>query len=274
MKKLLLQIGTISFLVSIVISCENTTIIDVESNITIDTTINIEYPTKLYKLDSVELSQLIIESPYPLDAYGLVCRIGFLNGGYSSINNADSVIDLAKKTLIQNSKFSNVTSDSSLILNSVERYTGPGDFSHWTVIFENQIYDGIEILNTRIIQIVTNTVTIIDGHHFNNIFIPEEGLLPIDTIKAKIVGKTIEYYDWVGIQEKIITHNSIVDDFIKKIYWFEKENYLEFRVVWQIPILYNDNPSDDLVGWGYVGWYIYVDILSGEILYILPTFIS
>jgi hypothetical protein len=269
MKKLLLQIGTISFLVSSFISCEKATNIDVKKNITIDTTINIEYPSKLYKLDSIELSQLMIESPYPLDSYGLVCRVGHLNGGYSTINDADSVIDLAKNTLVQYSKFSNVTSDFSLILNSVERYIGSSDFSHWTVIFDNQIYYGLEILNTRIIQIVTNSVTIIDGHHFNNIFIPEKGLLPVDTIKVKIIGKTIEYYDWGGIQEKIITYNSIVDNFIKKIYWFEKENYLEFRVVWQIPILYDDNSSAD-----FPGWYIYVDILSGEILYILPTFIS
>jgi len=116
---------------------------------------------------------------------------------------------------------------------------------------------------------ITDTVTFIYKHHFKYVFIPEEGLLPIDTIKAKIVWEKIEYYDYSSLQVKEITENSIVNDFVKKIYWFEKDNYIEFRVVWQIPILYNENSSAD-----FIGWYIYVDILSGEILYILPTFIS
>jgi len=268
MKKLFKQIVTLGLLLAINISCEQTAEPDTENPPTTDSTLNKEYPTKLYKLDSVELSRLKTESVYPLDSFGLFVWTGILSSGYSSIEDTNSLVSLAKHTLVTNSKFSNVFSDSSLVLKSVKR-SSLVNYTYWDIIFRNQIYKGLEVLNTEIIMRANDTITCIRGHFFKDIFIPKEGLLPIDTIRDKIVGKTIEYYDFSGLRTKVITDQSIVDDFIKTIYWINKGAYIEFRVAWQVPILRDEDSNDTDIG-----WYLYVDVLSGEILGSVATFIA
>lgn len=233
-----------------------------------DTLIVFEYPTRLYKKESAELMQLRAETPYCLDDYGLFTRKGLINWGYSTIQNSNEIVEIAKRTLVQNPKFSNIISDTLLSVKSVNQYNSIGDYIGWTVIFNNQIYQGLEVLNTEIFVMVSDTVTSIEGHHFKDISIPQTGLLPIDSIKNTLIGKPIVYYNIFGQPlERIITPKSITNDIVKKIIFIERVNYLDFRVVWEMPILYSDDSN-------WIGWYLYVDVLTGVWLTHTETFIS
>lgn len=224
-----------------------------------------EYPTKLYPIDSLELEQLKSECPYEIDEYGLISFSGIFLRGKSDIKDSNLVVDMSKKTLVQYSKFSNVFSESSLSLKEVSNYNPtPLPTTDWTVIFKNQIYEGLEVLNTEIITIVHNNVASIKGHYFNNIFVPIGNIMPIEKIKENLVGKKFEY-NCNGPREIEITAEIISDDVTKNIYWKEIGSHIEFRVVWRIPIL-----SDGLQK---IRFYLLVDVISGEILYVQQTFI-
>ena len=224
-----------------------------------------EYPTKLHPIDSSELEQLKSECPYEIDKYGLINFAGIFSRGNSDIKDSDIVVDMAKKMIVKYSKFSNVFSESSLSLKEISNYNAIPELGiDWTVIFKNQIYEGLEILNTEIITIVQNNVSSIKGHHFNNIFIPRENLIPLEKIKENLVGKKIEYY-CNQPREIVITSDMISNDITKNIFWKEIESYIEFRVVWRIPILSNNLQK--------IRFYLLVDVLSGEIIEVQDTFI-
>lgn len=258
----LLQIAIIIFLFSTFTGCLKKTEIEIE-----DDSLNSKYPTRLHKLATDELIQLKLESPFQLDDYGLFSFKGSPKSGHSSFNDPSIVLDHAKNVLIENSQYSNVISDSALIVEYIKRYGGTvPTFSYWFVGFKNQIYKGLEIINTAIYIRVMDSVESLTGHHFKDIYIPEENLLTKNSIYQKIIGYVIVYEDHNGIQEKEITGGLIVDDFIKKIYWFEEENFIEFRVVWEIPILMEEG-----AGLASVWWYVYVDVISGEVVHIYQT---
>lgn len=261
-----IQIITFCFIFSVLASCQKENDLEPENDLPIDT----EYPSKLFKLDPSVLNKLKLEAPYNINDYGLFKHEGNWGTGTSPHSDSNFVVNLAKNTLIKHSKFSNVTSDSSLTVNSSRtRRESGGNHSYWYVVFNNQVYKGLEIINTAINIRVMDSVEWLDGHHFKDIYIPEENLLPKDTITEKIIGYVIVYYSHYGRQEKEITKGLIVDDYIKKICWIEKEDFIEFRTVWEIPILATE--GDGLIP---VWWYLYVDVLSGEIVHIhqIPVF--
>ena len=266
MRSTLIQIAIMCFVFSVLASCNKNTEFEPKDDLPVDT----EYPSKLYKLDPSVLNQLIPEAPYRINDYGLFELEGGWGTGTSPYSDSNLVVNLAKNILIKYSKFSNVTSDSSLILNSSRtRRESSGNWSYWYVVFKNQQYNGLEIINTEINIRVMDSVQYLDGHHFKDIYIPVENLLPKDTITKKITGYVIEYSGHHGLQEKEITEGLIVDDYIKKICWIEDEDYIEFRVVWEIPILMWENEYSFPVGWS-----IYVDVLYGDVVYIYQHFVE
>ena len=250
----------ISLIVSDVINIDTTQFI---VKVTFDEKNN-EYPTLLFPLSSIELEQLRSECPFEIDNYGLISYTGTLSRGQSNITNAESAVNLAKKTIVQYSKFTNVFNESSLLLKEANHNPGPLSFTDWTVLFKNQIYNDLEVINTKILAIVHDEVASLKGHHFNNIFIPKENLIPIERVKEILIGQKYEYECW-GPKELEITAESISNDISQNIIWRKIENHIEFRVIWSVPIFEYDSQ--------FANWYVYVDVLSGEILAFIPTFI-
>jgi len=231
----------------------------------------LEYPTNLFsigrvKADSIQNSIRSNDFFSYIDEYGLFSFSGTLGRGNSNITDKNVAIRLAKEALLKYSKYSNVSDTTKLELNEATNYNpSPLHFTDWIVSFKNQKYNGIEVLNTGIIVVLHNQVSQIIGHHFKEISIPINGTLSKDKLENILVGKKLEMMCKTKI-EITITHEMILKNKIaQNIIWRELNGIIELRLTWNIPI---STSNDDNVSWN-----VWVDILSGEILFYSPTFI-
>jgi len=231
----------------------------------------LEYPTVLLsigrtKADSIQNSIRSNDFFSYIDEYGLFSFSGTLGRGNSNITDKNVAIRLAKEALLKYSRYSNVSDTSKLEIDEASNYSSsPLHFTDWVVIFKNQKYDGIEVLNTRIIVIVQNQVSQIMGHHYKSISIPKDGTLPKEKLEKIIVGQKLETMCWSKIEVTITPEMILKNKIVQNIIWRELNGIIELRVTWNIPI---STTNDDNVSWN-----VWVDILSGEILTYSPTFI-
>jgi hypothetical protein len=232
------------------------------------------YPTTLYPLSESELNALQAEfdslnnnriCTY-LDEYGLT-----RNGRYCrTFNNTkisqDSALDIAVNTVLRNSKFTNVKDRLLLIENGYTIRVNSSDSSKWEIRFNPQHYEGLEIPFSWINVIISGHEPYsITGHWYSNILIPQHDNFNIEEAKQKILEEKIV---WYGIDGKprdyYISKNSILEPINKAIFPLRKENLIELRVTWKIPIDFG----------GFTGWYIYFDSITGEIVFTEPLFVS
>ena len=235
---------------------------------------NASYPTSLKKLDETErtirqneLTQMLgTKYTATLDSFGLIGHLGMLSRGISSITTADQAISVAKKALLQFKDFTNVADTSLLTVHEATNYNPfPTNNSDWTVDFDNQSYNNLEVWRTKILLLINDVKTSMDWHHYKDIFIPKEDLLSKERARGELVGKEISYYCW-GPTKFTMTEESInVDSLSLSIYPLRKNDIIEFRVVWKIPIY-----SYSRI---YPSWYYFIDVLTGEIVGIEQLFI-
>ena len=235
---------------------------------------NASYPTILKKLDETErtirqneLNQMLgTKYTATLDSFGLIGHLGMLSRGRSSITTADQAISVAKKVLLQFKDFTNVADTSLLTVHEATNYNPfPTNNSDWTVDFDNQSYNNLEVWRTKILLLINDLKTSMDWHHYKDIFIPKEDLLSKERARGELVGKEISYYCW-GPTKFTMTEESInVDSLSLSIYPLRKNDIIEFRVVWKIPIY-----SYSRI---YPSWYYFIDVLTGEIVGIEQLFI-
>ena len=231
----------------------------------------LEYPTVLLpigrvKADSIQNSIRSNDFFSYIDEYGLFSFSGTSGRGNSNITDKNVAIRFAKEALLKYSKYSNVSDTSKLDLKEATNYNpSPLHFTDWIISFENQKYNGIEVLNTGIMVIVHNQVSQIIGHHFKDILIPVYSIIPKDKLAEKLVGKKLETMCWTKIEITITPEMILKNKIAQNIIWREVNNSIELRVAWNVPIT---TSNDDNVSWN-----VWVDILSGEILFYSPTFI-
>ena len=228
-----------------------------------------EYPTVLYPVgrafaDSIQIAIRTNDFFSYIDEYGLFSFSGTFGRGYSNITDKNIAIRLAKEALLKYSKYSNVCDTTQLELDRATHSSAP-NFTDWVISFKNQKYKGIEVLSTRIIVIVQNQVSQISGHHFKEISIPVNGIIPKEKLVEILVGKKLETMCWTKIEITITPEMILKNKIVQNIIWSEINNSIEFKVAWKIPIT---TSNDDFISWN-----VWVDILSGDILFYNPTFI-
>ena len=192
-----------------------------------------------------------------IDSFGL---LDYYHGGIwkprgSDIKDSMQAISLAKSAIVNLSQFTNVSDTSDLI--SIRAIINDAT-KDWEIIFGNQIYKGMEVMNTRIDAIVANEFVCLSGqHHYKNIFISQQDVISKERIIQKLVGTEITY-QCNSPSKYLITSSSINLDLIKEcIYSLLNNDSIELRVVWKVPIMYNSV----LTGWNY-----YLDIYTGEVI--------
>ena len=152
----------------------------------LDSNANKSYPTIMYKLSQAELDSLqvklnqqILGTGYlaKIDSFGLLGHFGVLSRGKSNISDPNQAISLAKIALLRLSDFSNTLDTATLSIEESTNYNPtPMNFTDWRITFNNQYYNGMEVWDTQILTIIANDFILIDGHHYNNIFIPKQVL--------------------------------------------------------------------------------------------------
>ena len=239
---------------------------------------NSEYPTTYYPLPETELNELQIEldllagTKYEasLDEYGLLGSDGLLNRGQSSIVDVNVAISIAKIAVTHFSKFTNVSDSSSIVVNEATNVGGYYLYTDWVVSFENQSYNSIEVLDTRLMVLITDEIIQVRENYYDEIFVPEENLVSLENAEKSIIGMEIEfaglaYLDTLIVTEDMLNVEGAIDTSVVKILPYELDNSIEMRVCWRIPIFAftGIDPS----------WYVFIDILSSDIVTIQPLFV-
>lgn len=198
-----------------------------------------------------------------LDSFGLVDTEG-LGLGKSSISEASKAISISKSIIFKLSKFTNVYDTTLLEIEQAYQRHVDDIFSDWIITFKNQKYKSLEVINTRIMVVLCDNMQYVMGHHYKDIYIPEKDIVDIDSAKNSLIGYKLNY-ECNHTQTLEITDSVLVSNHVDKvIYPLKMSNCIEFRVAWQVPI----GECEECAG-----WYIYVDVIFGNILYIYQTFI-
>jgi len=257
----------IPLLISIVLySCK-------ESSVSPDEETDSQYPTILYPISEEKAQQLQNEFDSlnnfkvcsKIDKYGFIGNDHYDRVYQNIAISKDSAFALAVNTLLKNSKYVYVKDSASLISGNYNILQVNPEGTRWKIVFGPQVYNNFELPFTWIyIWIYGNEPYAIAGHWYSDIYIPSK--YKIDKVKAKqkVIGEKIIWYGTGGNpQELIVTDESIGDSISKAIYPVEKENSIELRVTWKIPIKFLSNDA---------GWHIYLDVMTGEIVNIIQEF--
>ena len=230
------------------------------------------YPAILFPLSESELNELqqelnlLLNDEYKanLDKYGLISWTGGLSRGKSSISDVNEAIKIAKSVAVEFGKFTNVMDTSLLVVDEKTYHRTTDLLTDWAVIFQNQTYEDIEVLNTYILVLITDDIIQILGHHYKDIFIPDENWKNIYTIEKLLIGMEIVYqFDYSEKDTFIVTEQDLhvegaTEEASIKILPYERNGRFEMRVCWRVPIFF--------YGGIYPLWYVFVDVYSGEII--------
>ena len=230
---------------------------------------NMNYPTILFPLPESELRMLKAEfdslnhtkMQSELDEYGFIKTIGLLDRGQSTITDTNIVVSKAKSAVWKFRKFTNVIDTNLLIVKQATR-SSSGFFTDWYIHLK-QPYKGLVIDAKEISVLVHQEVVQMYGNTYKNVFIPIHDLITIERAIESLLGYEIEYYCWTR-EKFIVSIDKVFTDQVSMVIYPKKSsNKIELRVVWKIPIGSGRYPQ----------WNFYIDVLTGEIVYIHQLFI-
>ena len=232
----------------------------------------LNYPTILHPLSDSQIQQLQSEFDTLNDdkicskinnycfVEAQICPGPSFNFGISD----DSAKLIAANCLVKNSKFTK-TYDKNNLLQNIHRVIKINENnSKWKVTFGPQKYKDYEIPYSFItVWISGKEAYEIDGHWYNDVYTPLKFKFQEEDAKQKIIGEKITWFGY-GSHELTITEETIDDNMSKAIIPIENEDSIELHVTWKIPIIYS----------GFIGWYVYVDVMTGVIVTITQEFMT
>lgn len=239
-----------------------------------DIVVDENYPTTLYSVsfDELQLMQnefdLLNESKIltKLNSFGFTGKFDYTrqhtNPGIKI--NKTNAIKTAVSCLIKNNKFTNVK-DSKVLMSSLTYSRDINDDSTcWKFRFGPQFYSKHEILYSLInVFVCGDGVYRIIGFWYPDIYIPTYVNFDIEKAKNVVIGEKII---WHGIggepYEFVVSEASIPENIVRSIFPIASNDSIELRITWKIPILFGS----------FIGWHIYLDTMTGEIIKIIQEF--
>jgi hypothetical protein len=233
------------------------------------------YPSTYFRLGNSVLNQY--KNEYQLanhpGLYTSIDSFGFINASVRIEKNISEfrfgpvsqskAKSIAKKFLLNNSKFTGVTDTILLnfnIVTGMQRHQRP-DFCQWNIIVGTQIYNELEVENTRIYLLLDSLgVYRAHGNWYPEIKIPERDNLSYEMAKTQIIGLKLSTGSWSGpIEQTISSSTKYQEPTVRKvIYPLKLNDHIELRVAWQLyPAI----------------WKVLVDTSTGEIIHTEPTMI-
>lgn len=234
--------------------------------------LDLSYPTTVTTLPTTDLDVLTndFRRRFPrvcsdLDEYGHPVR----RYGNSALSCPPSIgidveapndrfVDAAKAAIADMFDFTEVSDPIALVTGRTSVFGG-SQFtkSFLTVRFENQRYEGREVLSTPIMAWVDSLgVLAVSGHHFAEIHLPAIRFSGV-AAQARIMGLEIPWRDAVGREHIfVVTRDSVSDNPVQAIRPQKVGDTIQLRVAWEIGIRWRDM----------ISWYVYVDVHTGETL--------
>ena len=224
------------------------------------------YPTAIYSLSDSKLEQLQSEFDKlnnnkigtRLDQFGYTGYTMVYIASEAFISDSNTVKQMAITALIKNSKFTNVSKESSLSLNRMFQTSN----NSWKIFFNEQVYKGLRVEETTLtVYLNSDGVYRLDNHFFKDIYIPPKTEYSESEVKESLLGREIKYYP---NRVYIITDSSFSGIPSEKVIIpVQTDTQIEFRVAWKINI-----------GESGFDWAIYVDTITGEEIKIIQNFIT
>ncbi|MFD2532600.1 hypothetical protein [Gracilimonas halophila] len=248
-----------------------------------------EYPTVYPRLEMVELQELNNEYHQAndgrlcstLNEYGLTgfskvlfedeeenpCDRANRSVVRIEMNNSDTLVAAAKRSLLKNSVYTGVRDTSKLVLNEMSPQPGcincrsPDEYSaniEWSLTFENQVIDSVEIPNTEIIVFLDALgVNRIWGNWYSEFKVPEFVNFGYLDVQEGMVGWQIDMRNYTEEETIYTVQEEDVTEQPYKVYLpVENEEGLQIRTCWAVPISNSANEN-------FEGWLAYVDIKEG-----------
>ena len=234
---------------------------------TSDTT---EYPYILKPLSQTKLSSLRSEFEASnggicaqIDEYGFTVRDNCFGETTSRIEITDenSIVEMIKDWLIQNSKFTGITNKSDALVD----WVGKIGCCELKVEFHAQTYRGIPVEGAVYPPTVfadARGILRIDGYWLPEITVPLKPKISEASARNKLNGRTFTYGDIGGrpidyrVEQKDLSRVAHKVVFVKK-----SSQGLEFRLAWKIS-----------VGQEGESWTVYIDAVTGEELKVVQMF--
>lgn len=252
---------------------------------------NSGYPTLYSRYSKSELQE--INQEYHVLNNGLLCstlnEYGFT--GYSEVlfeddgnpcdrnnrevvrvemNNTDTLLTAAKKSLLRNSVYTGVEDTSALILEEMhpipgctENCGGPNQNLvniEWMLVFEEQKVDSVKVPGTEISVVIdAKGVNRIWGNWYADFKIPPFVNYGYLEVMEGIVGWEIDMRNYndeafiYTVQEEDVTERPVLMHKTS-----ETGNGLEMRTCWAVPVKYQ--------GKDFEGWMAYIDIKEGHLV--------
>ncbi|GAB5408478.1 MAG: hypothetical protein BalsKO_08430 [Balneolaceae bacterium] len=251
-----------------------------------------DYPVKIGPLEQEEL--VALNQKYILENSGHICstlnefgftgfsRVLFPNDVNpclnreivrSELNYSDSLLIVAKSSLLKNIEYTNVSDTSSLeVTEIIPLYgcticEGPDENSvplEYKISFGVQKFGATEVRNSELTVFVDSVgVNRIWGNWFPEFSSP--GLINVGYLEAQkiIVGWEIDMQSLTGqniiftVQEEHVQEKPVFEYMP-----FINDQVLELRRTWRVTISYEDDTFE--------GWYANVDVMDGLLLSVVP----
>lgn len=248
---------------------------------------NEDYPVLIKRVDLETLKSLNDE--YHQNNNGLICstlneyaltgysRILFLNDENPCLSRTElkkevqyqnRFDDVAKQSLLQNSKFTGTTEASKLVISQITPLKGcticeGPDIDNvplqWKFEFEPQKINNIEVSNTKItVYMDANGVNRIWGNWYNVI---DPGFVEFGTnhVKEYLIGLKLRYANEQNqIFEQIVSKEHIQGEPELRFTAIDVEEGMEIHKAWEVNILLQNTDS--------IKWKVYVSTVSGTII--------
>lgn len=167
------------------------------------------------------------------------------------------MISRAKEAVVKFNPFTNVP-DTSLLV--VRLHGGIGSTTERIlVVFKNQIAHDMEVMDTEInVWLNANAAMQIYGQWFKEITVPECNKTTEAEASAAAVGTEIIYWSWGGPDTVTVSEEDLLNGAIQVVVPIRQAETIDIRIAWRIGIR--------------GGWYLYIDMLSGEVIRIDQLF--
>lgn len=136
---------------------------------------------------------------------------------------------------------------------------------HWVVVTSNQKVNSTEVLFTEVVTRFTNGVLVTcEGNWFPEIYIPNKFNFDESGAKTHLVGQDVTHSNFGGEKYYVTITKSDINNISGelKVVPIRTDNKIELRLTWMFNI-----PSP-------VYCKVYADVMTGEIIFQVPTIIS
>ncbi len=251
-----------------------------------------EYPTVYPSLEKSEINALNAEFQSAnnnhicstLNQYGFTgySEIFFIDGESpcanrnvvrQEINEIDTLITVAKKSLLKNKTYTGVEDTAGLMIKEIMPINGcticeGPDYNNvpieLKITFGSQFVDTTEVLNTEITVFVdAKGVNRIWGNWYSEFSRPGFVNYGYEDVQQGMVGWQIDMRPFTGEEQIYTVREEDVRTRPKRVilpHENKNEEVLEIRTSWAVPITYNHTNNN------FAGWTAYIDIEEGTLI--------